>query len=38
MDIARKIIEDFVAALQDVRIEQPLQRQAGVLSMIVAKK
>jgi len=38
LDIAKKIVEDFVASLPDVRIEQPLQRQAGVISMVVAKK
>lgn len=35
--IAQKIITEFVATLEDVRIEQPIQRQAGVLSMVVAK-
>lgn len=38
LDIAKKIVEDFVASLPDVRVEQPLQRQAGVISMVVAKK
>lgn len=37
-DLARKIIQDFAAGLGDVRIEQPISQQAGVLSMIVAKK
>lgn len=38
LDIAKKIVEDFVASLPDVRVEQPLQRQAGVISMVIAKK
>lgn len=38
MDLGKKILEDFVASLPNVRIDQPFQRQAGVLSMVVAKK
>ncbi|KKW17379.1 MAG: Translation initiation factor IF-3 [Candidatus Magasanikbacteria bacterium GW2011_GWA2_50_22] len=37
-DLARKILEDFVSSLPDIRIDQPLERQGGVLSMVVAKK
>jgi translation initiation factor IF-3 len=37
-DLAGKIISDFCASLVETRVEQQLQRQAGVLSMIVAKK
>ena len=37
-DLARKIIEEFVVSLPNVRVDQPFQRQAGVLSMVVAKK
>lgn len=37
-DLARKILEEFVVSLQDVRVDQPFQKQGGVLSMVVAKK
>lgn len=37
-DLAGKIISDFCASLEETRVEQQLQRQAGVLSMIVARK
>lgn len=37
-DLGRKILEDFVISLPNVRTDQPFQRQAGVLSMVVAKK
>jgi len=37
-DLARKILEDFTVSLPDIRVDQPFQRQGGVLSMVVAKK
>lgn len=37
-DLARQIVQDFVKSLEDVRVEQPFQRQGGVVSMMVAKK
>ena len=37
-DLAQKIIQEFVASLMDVRIDQPFARQGGILSMVVAKK
>lgn len=38
VELARKILEEFVASLPETRVDQPFQRQAGVLSMVVAKK
>ncbi|MDO8505160.1 MAG: translation initiation factor IF-3 [bacterium] len=38
VDLARKILDEFVALFPDVRVDQPFQRQAGVLSMVIAKK
>lgn len=38
MDLGKKILEDFVAALPNVRVDQPFAKQGGVLSMVVAKK
>lgn len=37
-ELARKILEDFVALFPDIRIDQPFQRQGGVLSMVIAKR
>ncbi|OGL65953.1 translation initiation factor IF-3 [Candidatus Uhrbacteria bacterium RIFCSPLOWO2_01_FULL_47_24] len=37
-DLARKILENFVASLPNIRIDQPFERQGGILSMVVAKK
>lgn len=36
--LGRKIIEDFVASFPGTRVDQPFQRQGGVLSMVIAKK
>ncbi len=38
MDLGKKILEDFVASLPNVRVDQPFAKQGGVLSMVVAKK
>lgn len=38
VDLARKILEDFVASIPEARVDQPFQKQAGVLSMVIAKK
>lgn len=38
VELARKILEAFVASLPEVRIDQPFAKQGGVLSMVVAKK
>ena len=37
-ELARKILAEFVASLPEVRIDQPFQKQGGVMSMVVAKK
>lgn len=37
-DLARKILEDFVGRFSDIRVDQPFQRQGGILSMVIAKK
>ena len=37
-DLARRIIEDFVVSIPDIRVDQPFARQGGVLSMVIAKK
>jgi translation initiation factor IF-3 len=38
VDLGRKILQDFVATFPEARIDQPFQRQGGVLSMVIAKK
>jgi translation initiation factor IF-3 len=37
-EMAKKIMENFISALENIRIEQPIQQQAGVISMIIAKR
>ena len=38
LDLARKILQNFAATLPETRIDQPFQKQGGVLSMVVAKR
>lgn len=38
LDLAKKILHAFVASMPEVRIDQPFQKQGGVLSMVIAKK
>ncbi|MBI2552280.1 translation initiation factor IF-3 [Candidatus Uhrbacteria bacterium] len=38
VELARKILQDFVALFTEIRIDQPFQKQGGVLSMVIAKK
>lgn len=38
VELARKILQDFVASFNDTRIDQPFQKQGGVLSMVIAKR
>mgnify|MGYP001564027929 CR=1 FL=1 len=38
VELARKILQDFISSFPETRVDQPFQKQGGVLSMVIAKK
>jgi len=37
-NMAQQLIQDFIKSLEDVRIEQPLTKMGGNLTVMIAKK